>query len=72
MNINLDDINLDDLYTDLQGLSKVLEGGSSINEDDQPEAYRILLDAMYVVRKITPVVDVARVDTIIRPSFGDG
>ncbi|MCO5355119.1 hypothetical protein [Acidovorax kalamii] len=43
---------LDDLYLKLHGLSKRLEGSGRIDEDDAPEAYPAILDAMNLVRRL--------------------
>jgi hypothetical protein len=36
-------VNLDDLYTDLQGLSKALEGSGRIDEHDHPQPMQSFL-----------------------------
>lgn len=63
-------ISMDDLYTDLQGLSKALEGSGRIDEHDIPGAYATILDAMAAVRAHSTAVEAVRADAIARLEQG--
>lgn len=45
----------EDLYWELHGLSKILEGSGLIDESRNPDAYTTILDAMAFVRWAQPV-----------------
>lgn len=46
----------EDLYWELHGLSKILEGSGLIDESRNPDAYTTILDAMAFIRGAQPVV----------------
>lgn len=47
----MDTDGLDELYTRLHSLSKMLEGSGRIDEHDCPDAYATILDAMSFVAR---------------------
>lgn len=53
MSIPIENEDAEDLYWRLHSLSKALEGSGRIDEDDYPDAYATVLDAMNFVRERT-------------------